>query len=146
MEAEELRHRIKSELGENPDPDKVLLFLNDMKDQPSLPEIKTEYRCACGHIKPVESFPIVNTGVCDAVYNVCAECVTQAEKVSHLCCFTCKEVYAHVEPGAKDKSGFKFEPGKFYHSKHCPTCTTTGKSTIAEMLVFYKRNNIPYSK
>lgn len=135
---------IKSELGSNPDPDKVILFLNDKLGTPKLPVRKVEYRCACGLIKPVEQFPIVNTGVCNALYNVCQECIAHAEKVSHLCCFTCKEVYAHTEPGAKDKTGFVFQPGKFYHSKHCPQCSSNGKSHIAEMLVYFKKNKIPY--
>ena len=144
MRSDELQKLIKSELGENPDPDKLILFLDDKLGEPQLPVRKVQYQCACGLQKPVEQFPIVNTGVCKALYNVCPECVTHAEKVSHLCCYSCKEVYAHVEPGKKDKTGFAFQPGKFYHSKHCPQCSTSGKSHIAEMLVYFKKNNIPY--
>ena len=140
----EINQLIKSELGANPDPSKVMLLLNDKLGEPKLAELKPEYRCACGLVKPVETFPVVDTGVCKSLYNVCAECMTHAEKVSHLCCFTCKEVYAHIEPGKKDKTGFEFKPGKFYHSKNCPQCSTNGKSQIAEMLVYFKRNNIPY--
>lgn len=145
MRDTELESLIKSELGENPDPTKVILFLDDKLGEAPLPVIKTQYKCACGLEKPIEKFSIVNTGVCNAIYNVCQECIAHAEKVSHLCCYSCKEIYAHIEPGKKDKTGFIFQPGKFYHSKHCPQCTDSGKAHIAEMLVYFKKNNIPYT-
>jgi predicted Zn-ribbon and HTH transcriptional regulator len=144
MRQDEVNQLIKSELGSNPDPGKVILLLNDKLGQPEIKKVDPEYRCACGLVKPINSFPVVDTGVCKAIYNVCQECVKHAEKVSHLCCFTCKEIYAHIEPGKKDKTGFEFQPGKFYHSKHCPQCSDKGKSHIAEMLVYFKKNNIPY--
>jgi hypothetical protein len=145
MNSEDLKIKIKAELGENPDPGKLLLLLNEITPKIELPKLKTVYNCACGLEKPASAFPIVDTGVCHALYNVCKECEKESSKVSHLCCYTCKEVYAHTEPGKKDNSGFVFMPGKFYHTKHCPTCSVTRKSTVAEMLVYFKKNNIPYT-
>ncbi len=91
------------------------------------------------------------TGVIENVMDcVCDKCGVENMKdlgsVARIVCTGCREVVAMVEP-FKEKSGFEWKPGGFYHVIDCPSCargrTLTG-SPIVEKIVFYEANGIPY--
>lgn len=132
----------------NPDPGQVFDLLNKHVGKVEAPEpVILKRKCACGYVKPVSEFRIVNTGVIPtALDNVCSGCRVECDKtVAHLCCVSCKEVFGHFYPG-KDPTGFTTHIGKYYHTQECPQCSKQNFSPILEQILFYKLNDIPYNE
>ena len=97
-------------------------------------------------IPDFHTFP--STLVAEVLDMVCRACVienaTEFAKLCRLVCCGCAET-VEIYPPAKAKAGFVFEGGKAYHVPNCPVCEPQVKSSkIVEMVLFYKRNGIPY--
>ena len=112
-----------------------------------------KYRCVvCKTDKLVQDMNMIpNTGVVRNVLDcVCKRCeATEVElaKVARIVCAKCRETVMIMEPG-KEPSGFEWKSGKCYHVANCPVCAKDPgikSSTVAEKLVFYKENGIPYA-
>lgn len=135
--------------------DLILRTINDMKgaeegeimaklDSLVGPADKGETRlCACGYRVPTAGLPIVNTGVVQAMTNVCTKCTEDAKGVAHLCCSSCKEVFVHVNP-FQEKTGFCYEAGKYYHTMECPQCSKSEGGAVVEKIIYYKKKGVVY--
>ena len=100
--------------------------------------------CWCICKKPLYTTDIVPTwtGQVHALNNVCKDCTKEASKLATLVCVACKQVVGRLTPH-KDKTGFVFEAGKFYHIDFCGTCNVERSrnhpSIIIEPYLFQKR-------
>lgn len=126
-------------------PEDTYDLIQEQLGAPEEVSIETTMQCACGHLKSINNFPIRNTGVVDAIYNVCKDCHKDSLSAAHLVCISCKTTRSHYEPG-KEPLGFEMRKDGFYHITNCAYCTTADKgcSPILEQILFYKKNNIPY--
>lgn len=106
--------------------------------------IEDRMKCVCGKELPVSAFPIVDTGVTKAVYNVCPSCLKEASELAHLCCTSCKTIVGHVYPH-KEPAGFEFKKNAYYHISCCPQCSDRekGRADVIEKVLFFRMNNIP---
>lgn len=88
--------------------------------------IQPQARCkACGKLVSLENMPIIDTGVIKGVtVGLCKDCfdALMKEKLCGIVCMKCKQVRSFVEPQTNPQTGFKMEPGKFYHILDCPAC------------------------
>lgn len=142
---EKIKHVINEVTGNNLTPGEAISLMDEVLGEPSFKKLTEQMLCACGHSKPVSEFGIVNTGLTDAVYNVCKGCEKQVGELSHLCCLGCKSTVGHMYPH-KAPTGFNFSKGKYYHIKECGFCAKDkkkGKADVLEHVVFCKKNNIP---
>ncbi len=123
---------------------RVIREAGKSKGPVAIPELFT---CACGKDKKLEAMPVIkSTGVVERVVDkVCPECRKDYAKMGRIVCCGCREVVALVEPH-KEKTGFVFRPGGFYHVLNCPKCVGRmfEKSDIVEKILFYKDRGIPY--
>jgi hypothetical protein len=105
-------------------------------------------KCACQKMVPLSNFRVYNTGLINAVDNVCPGCRHGLEKYAIIVCARCRAVVARIEPH-KDKTGFVFEPGRSYHLDCCAICEPqvvverSEPTFILEMLTFMKMNGQP---
>lgn len=92
------------------------------------------------------------TGVVSNIMDcVCESCAAanakDLAKAARIVCVGCREVVAMVEP-FKEKNGFVWKPGGFYHVMECPRCAKAKAlegSPIVEKIVFYESEGIPYA-
>jgi hypothetical protein len=103
--------------------------------------------CACGHKKLVAEMPrIASTGVTEGVVShVCKGCTKEAGQLACLVCVGCKESVALIKPH-KERSGFVWRGGRFYHVVDCPGCKLPApkKSHVLEMVLHFRREGIPF--
>jgi len=98
-------------------------------------------RCACNKLVPVGSLRVFNTGVVNAVDNVCKGCVKTYSGLALLVCARCRVVIARVSPH-KDKIGFRFDANRAYHTESCPVCDPSvknGRTMIIEQLLYHRQ-------
>jgi hypothetical protein len=145
--SEEDRRQVISEIAQANKDEAPIIIMEKLDHFVGAPEIVTERKCACGHKYPIHTFPMVNTGVVPtALLNLCKNCIDGgAEKeLVHFCCVNCKEVFAHAPPH-KVVGGFEYKPGGYYHTSACPNCSSAKGAPCLEVILFYKKNKIPYT-
>lgn len=122
--------------------------------EPGMPQVVRRFMCVqCEEAKTAEHMNLIpSTGVVGPVLDcVCHLCAAEWRKnlaeLSRVVCATCRETVFLVEPH-KEKTGFTWKPGGFYHVSVCPCCSSDPElaaSPIAEKIAFYKANGIPYA-
>jgi len=109
-------------------------------------------KCSCcSKKKTLEFFPrlaptALTRGSMDIICDVCAKAyAAELKQLCRLVCAGCSEVITIFQPGAA-RGGFVFRSGGVYHVANCPVCKDPPpkKSTVLEMILFYRENNIPY--
>lgn len=131
---------------------RALLELKDLTDRmpavvaPSLQPPEAAACEACHQQFAVTEFIWHWTGIIRARDLLCPLCAAQALKDScQLACLSCRTVVTRMQK-FKDRTGFLFEAGKFYHLRDCPHCLkgklepdTQRRAEIVE-LELYKKN------
>ena len=101
-----------------------------------------EEDCACGRkVKPTGFEPLF-TGALTVTNNVCPGCregQKMDRELSRFVCVGCRKVVMRISPHT-DPDGFKYLPGRTYHTEQCPACTPgLETSTIVEKVVYMKK-------
>lgn len=81
----------------------------------------------CGASKSILDFEAHNTGRVMARDELCRACAW-ANRSPHTCvlvCEPCRVIRLRMST-YKDKSGFEFQAGGFYHAQGCPKCLELG--------------------
>jgi hypothetical protein len=114
----------------------------------TFPEETSQCWC-CKKFKVLPDFHVEKSILAGEVRDVlCNSCAIEHAKelapLYRIVCVGCKEVVDVREPGPP-QAGFVFERGGIYHIANCARCMKgLKKSQILEMVLFYKRNGIPY--
>lgn len=100
-------------------------------------------RCACEKTVPVTEMTPFNTGLMNALDNVCAGCVHAVRDMCKMVCARCRAVVARVAPH-KRSNGFVYVANRTYHLDCCAVCTpeivnTLPGSLILEELAYLRR-------
>ncbi len=103
----------------------------------------SQVRCACNKMVSVTEMTPFNTGIMNALDNVCQGCRSNVKGMSIFVCARCRAVVARLAPHTTP-SGFKYEPNKTYHLDCCAVCApeivnTQPGSLILEELTFLRK-------
>lgn len=95
---------------------------------------------ACGANTYLGDFAIYDSQVIPSVVSpVCRDCNKELEDKAKLVCCACRTIIGWIDPH-KDKDGFIFGKGSFYHIQACPCCTPgLDKSDIIEKVLYLNR-------
>lgn len=121
----------------------VLASLPPLKPQPIIQDVMET--CACGKKVPFSSLEPLDTGAFKTLNDVCIGC-KEGHKVdsetARVVCAGCKRVICRIKP-CKDKTGFRFVPGKSYHLSSCAMCEPgKEKYPIIEKVLWDRKNKI----
>ena len=82
----------------------------------------------------------MDTGYIQALDSVCTFCRKDVSNTCPIVCVGCKSVISRMAPH-KDKSGFKFEANKVYHTDRCPSCSLDCKTSFLIEKAAYDKEN-----
>lgn len=121
----------------------VLASLPPLKPQPVINDFKET--CACGKKVNITSLEELDTGVFKTLNDICKNC-PEGHKIdkelARVVCAACKRVITRIKP-AKDKTGFRFLPGKTYHLSNCAFCNPgENKYQIIEKVLWDRSRHI----
>lgn len=107
----------------------------------SVGEDVSKMRCACGHVKNIAEMQVFNTGVVNAIDNICRGCREHPDKgLARIVCVRCRIVVARVSPHT-DPIGFRFDAGRTYHTESCPVCDPSvieKRTLIIEQFLYHR--------
>jgi hypothetical protein len=127
---------------------RVILGLNEMLRRMPPPKkmtITPTYTCACNKLKPVSEARFKHTGVRNIIDPVCKGCEKTHAGLATIVCGKCGALVGTMKPH-KDKTGFVFNAGSYYHTDACSDCkpeatqVTIIEKKIFDMKVTGKRN------
>jgi len=102
-------------------------------------------QCYCGKFQPKDSLNIIDTGVIQVIDVTCKDCAELNKDKAIIVCCGCHVPVVWVDPH-KEKNGFEFKKGKYYHTRACPTCDEgITSSTVLEQVLYCKKMGIPYA-
>lgn len=131
---------------------KALLGMKDVADQmPAVPALvvtpPADAPCEiCGTRQGLHEFPVHWTGVAQVRDLLCRSCATaMLRQTCHLVCLNCKVVFTRMQP-FKDRTGFVFQAGTFYHMPDCPRCQPLVEGTTQKALKVIEFENYKKAK
>ena len=108
----------------------------------------TSGKCACNKMVALSLFRVFNTGLINAVDNICPGCRHAGANMAIIVCPRCRHVIGRL-PAHKDKTGFEFAANRVYHVDCCGVCEPEliieqqQPTFILEMLRYMKVRGIP---